>query len=162
MAKTNKINVTENERKIVDFLKSNDEATAAEINKALGTDIKPGSFTNAVKKGFIATADEDREIERPAKRMVKTYALVKADRKEKAKYSETEEAILGVITDTPVTLAELSTALNKKLVPGNISGLIKKENVVIAGEIETEYMAKSKVKVYKLGTVDPDTVAKAE
>ncbi len=151
MSAEKKINVTENERAIVNFLKENGEATAAEINQALGTNIKPGSFTNAVKKGFIATADEDRVIERPAKRSVKVYALVNSDKKENAKYSETEEAILGVITDAPVTLAELSTLVDKKLVPGNVSGLIKKGNITIAGEVETEYMAPAKVRVYKLG-----------
>lgn len=158
-AKEKKINVTENEKAIYGFLAENGSATAAEINSALGTSIKPGSFTNAVKKGFIATEDEDAVIERPAKRSVKTYALVSATEAEKSKYSDTEKAILGVITDKPVTLAELAETLNVKLVPGNISGLIKKGNVEIAGEVEVTYMAKSKVKVYKVGEVDPNTLA---
>ena len=157
--KKKKINVTENEKAIYGFLASNGPATAATINKALGTSIKPGSFTNAVKKGFIATEDEDAVIERAAQRTVKTYALVSTVEAEKAKYSDTEKAILGAITETPTTLADLAEAMGTKLVPGNISGLIKKGNVKIAGEAEVTYMAKSKVKVYKVGSVDPNTIA---
>lgn len=67
--------------------------------------------------------------------------------------NETEQAILNVLANAtePMTLAEISEQVGKKLVSGNINALLTSKGKVVKGEDkEITYVAKKKVATYKL------------
>lgn len=67
--------------------------------------------------------------------------------------NETEQAILNALESAkePLTLAEISKIVGKKLVSGNINALLTSKGKVVKGEDkEITYQAKKKVATYKL------------
>lgn len=67
--------------------------------------------------------------------------------------NETEQAILNALENAnePLTLAEISEIVGKKLVSGNINALLTSKGKVVKGEDkEITYLAKKKVATYKL------------
>ena len=67
--------------------------------------------------------------------------------------NETEQAILNALENAnePLTLAEISEIVGKKLVSGNINALLTSKGKVVKGEDkEITYTAKKKVATYKL------------
>lgn len=67
--------------------------------------------------------------------------------------NETEQAILNALESAkePLTLAEISEIVGKKLVSGNINALLTSKGKVVKGEDkEITYQAKKKVATYKL------------
>lgn len=67
--------------------------------------------------------------------------------------NETEQAILNVLANAtePMTLAEISEQVGKKLVSGNINALLTSKGKVVKGDDkEITYVAKKKVATYKL------------
>ena len=75
----------------------------------------------------------------------------------KINYNETELAILKVVQENeenggePMTLAEISEKVGKKLVSGNINALLTSKGRLVKGEDkEITYQAKKKVATYKL------------
>lgn len=67
--------------------------------------------------------------------------------------NETEQAILNALEGAkePLTLAEISEIVGKKLVSGNINALLTSKGKVVKGEDkEITYQAKKKVATYKL------------
>ena len=97
--------------------------TLAEINSISGVEVLPGNITGLVKKGVILNVGN---------------------------YTETETAILAIMKDAdePMTLAQISEAMGRSLISGNINGLVTKGNVSIAGEVEVPCMSKKKVSQY--------------
>lgn len=67
--------------------------------------------------------------------------------------NETEKKILDCLANAsePMTLAEISNAIGKKLVSGNINALLTSKGKVVKGEDkEIIVQAKKKVATYKL------------
>ena len=129
--------------------------TLAEINAISGVEILPGNITGLVKKGVILNVGKT-VIATPSKRKVSTYAFVTAEPQTNpangkiCNYTETETAILATMKDAdePMTLAQISEAMGRALISGNINGLVTKGNVAVAGEVEVPCMAKKKVSKY--------------
>lgn len=70
-------------------------------------------------------------------------------------YSDTEKKIVAALatSEKPMTLAEIGTAIDMKLTSGNINALVKKGNIEVVGDRETQCPTcgkKSKVKEYRL------------
>jgi len=164
--KVKKVVYNEMDRTIVKTLNSLPEGkgTAKEIATAAGLDkIEPGNLVSAMHKNLIKSVGE-AEVERPTTRKVETYVFVtediakKADGKEYA-YSDTEKAIIAALkgAEKPMTLAELSTAIDKELVSGNINSLVtKKGNIAKAGKVEVEAVTSGIVKVYAVCETLPE------
>ena len=129
--------------------------TLAEINSISGVEILPGNITGLVKKGVILNVGKT-VVAVPSKRKVSTYAFVTAEPQTNpangkiCNYTETETAILATMKDAdePMTLAQISEAMGRTLISGNINGLVTKGNVAIAGEVEVPCMSKKKVSKY--------------
>lgn len=129
--------------------------TLAEINSISGVEVLPGNITGLVKKGVILNVGKT-VVAVPSKRKVSTYAFVTAEPQTNpangkiCNYTDTESAILAAIKDTdePMTLAQISEAMGRTLISGNINGLVTKGNVAIAGEVEVPCMSKKKVSLY--------------
>ena len=129
--------------------------TLAEINAVSGVEVLPGNITGLVKKGVILNVGKT-VIAVPSKRKVSLYAFVTAEPQTNpangkiCNYTETETAILATIkdTDAPMTLAQISEAMGRTLISGNINGLVTKGNIAIAGEAEVPCMSKKKVSQY--------------
>lgn len=148
---------TKTDKAIVEVLKGAAEGlTLAELNQATGLEVKSGHLTGAIKKGLIEAIGE-REIFRPGKRKVATYAFVTADALSNAEgkafnYTDNEKALLVVAAtmEGDFTLAELAVAMNKeRLTSGSINGLVKKGNIAKGAEDRTiEVQVKSSVNVY--------------
>lgn len=148
---------TQTDKAIVDALKgAADGLTLAELNEATGMEIKSGHIVGATKKGLIESIGE-REVFRPGKRKVATYAFVTADALSNAdgkafNYTDNEKILLAAAggIEGDFTLAELATAMNKeRLTSGSINGLVKKGNIA-KGEADRtiEVQVKSSVNVY--------------
>ena len=129
--------------------------TLAEINSISGVEVLPGNITGLVKKGVILNVGKvDAAV--PSKRKVSLYAFVTAEPQTNpangkiCNYTETETAILATMKDAdePMTLAQISEAMGRTLISGNINGLVTKGNVSIAGEVEVPCMSKKKVSQY--------------
>lgn len=147
---------TQTDKAIVGALKGVAEGlTLAELNQATGLEIKSGHLTGAIKKGLIEAIGE-REVFRPGKRKVATYAFVTADvlsdEGKAFNYTDNEKALLAVAAtmEGEFTLAELAVAMNKeRLTSGSINGLVKKGNI---GKCEEDRIiqvqVKSSVNVY--------------
>lgn len=126
----------ENDRTIVATLKGNqDGLTIAEFNALAGTDLKPGSFTGAIKKGLIEVIGE-REVERPSKKLITVYHFENANVAVKEdgsayNYSDNEKAILdnAIHFSDGFSLADLSEKMGVKLTSGSINALVKKGNI---------------------------------
>lgn len=160
-----KINYTEKDRVIVSILKDSEvDLTIAEISAIAGMPIAPGTMTSAVNKGLIAVSGK-KTVERPAKRKVTEYAFVtdevaSAKNGKPANYTDGEKSIMAVLKDseTPMTLAEIASALGKdKLTSGAINGLVGKGNVAKAGEREVEVIGKAEVNTYEFVADVPET-----
>lgn len=129
--------------------------TLAEINAVSGVEILPGNITGLIKKGVILNVGKTDALV-PSKRKVSLYAFVTAEPQTNpangkiCNYTETESAILATIKDAdePMTLAQISEAMGRTLISGNINGLVTKGNVSIAGEVEVPCMSKKKVSQY--------------
>lgn len=129
--------------------------TLAEINSISGVEVLPGNITGLVKKGVIINVGSV-SVAVPSKRKVNTYVFVTAEPQTSpatgkiCNYTETESAILATIKDAdePMTLAQISEAMGRTLISGNISGLVTKGNVAIADEVEVPCMSKKKVSQY--------------
>ena len=129
--------------------------TLAEINAVSGVEILPGNITGLIKKGVILNVGKTDALV-PSKRKVSLYAFVTAEPQTNpangkiCNYTDTERAILATIKDTdePMTLAQISEAMGRTLISGNINGLVTKGNVAIAGEVEVPCMSKKKVSKY--------------
>lgn len=129
--------------------------TLAEINAVSGVEILPGNITGLIKKGVILNVGKTDALV-PSKRKVSLYAFVTAEPQTNpangkiCNYTETESAILATIkdADAPMTLAQISEAMGRTLISGNINGLVTKGNVSIAGEVEVPCMSKKKVSKY--------------
>lgn len=129
--------------------------TLAEINAISEVKILPGNITGLIKKGVILNVGKTDALV-PSKRKVSLYAFVTAEPQTNpangkiCNYTETESAILATIKDAdePMTLAQISEAMGRTLISGNINGLVTKGNVAIAGEVEVPCMSKKKVSKY--------------
>lgn len=129
--------------------------TLAEINAISEVKILPGNITGLIKKGVILNVGKTDALV-PSKRKVSLYAFVTAEPQTNpangkiCNYTETESAILATIkdADAPMTLAQISEAMGRTLISGNINGLVTKGNVSMAGEIEVPCMSKKKVSQY--------------
>lgn len=72
----------------------------------------------------------------------------------KVNYSDTEKKIVSALAeiDGAATLAEIGAKIDMKLTSGNVNALVKKGNIEVAGDRETQCPTcgkKSKVKEYK-------------
>lgn len=129
--------------------------TLAEINTISGVEILPGNITGLIKKGVILNVGKTDALV-PSKRKVSLYAFVTAEPQTNpangkiCNYTDTERAILATIKDAdePMTLAQISEAMGRTLISGNINGLVTKGNVAVAGEVEVPCMSKKKVSQY--------------
>lgn len=129
--------------------------TLAEINSISGVEVLPGNITGLVKKGVILNVGKT-VVAMPSKRKVSLYTFVTAEPQTNpangkiCNYTETETAILAAIKDAdePMTLAQISEAMGRTLISGNINGLVTKGNIAIAGEVEVPCMSKKKVSLY--------------
>ncbi len=129
--------------------------TLAEINAISGVEVLPGNITGLVKKGVILNVGSV-SVSVPSKRKANTYVFVTAEPQTSpatgkiCNYTETESAILATIKDAdePMTLAQISEAMGRTLISGNINGLVTKGNVAVAGEVEVPCMSKKKVSKY--------------
>lgn len=129
--------------------------TLAEINAISGVEILPGNITGLIKKGVILNVGKTDALV-PSKRKVSLYAFVTAEPQTNpangkiCNYTDTERAILATIkdADAPMTLAQISEAMGRTLISGNINGLVTKGNVAVAGEVEVPCMSKKKVSKY--------------
>ena len=129
--------------------------TLAEINTISGVEVLPGNITGLVKKGIILNVGKVDAVV-PSKRKVSLYAFVTAEPQTNpangkiCNYTETESAILATMknADEPMTLAQISEAMGRSLISGNINGLVTKGNISIAGEVEVPCMSKKKVSKY--------------
>ena len=129
--------------------------TLAEINTISGVEVLPGNITGLVKKGVILNVGKT-VVAMPSKRKVNLYAFVTAEPQTNpangkiCNYTETETAILATMKDAdePMTLAQISEAMGRTLISGNINGLVTKGNVSIASEVEVPCMSKKKVSKY--------------
>lgn len=129
--------------------------TLAEINAISGVEILPGNITGLIKKGVILNVGKTDALV-PSKRKVSLYAFVTAEPQTSpatgkiCNYTDTERAILATIkdADAPMTLAQISEAMGRALISGNINGLVTKGNVAVAGEVEVPCMSKKKVSKY--------------
>ena len=160
-----KINYTEKDKVIVSILKDSEvDLTIAEISAIAGMPIAPGTMTSAVNKGLIAVSGK-KTVERPAKRKVAEYSFVTDEvattkNGKPANYTDGEKSIMKVLKDseTPMTLAEIASALGKnKLTSGAINGLVSKGNVAKAGEREVEVIGKAEVNTYEFVADVPET-----
>ena len=155
MSKERTVKYNDNDRLIVATLKNYpDGLTISEFNEIVGSKLVPAQFTNAKNKHLVAVIGE-REISRPSKRKVATYAFVTADvlNNEDGKaynYTDDEKSILGTASqmEGDFTLGELSEAYGSKLASGNINGLVKKGNIQKVGEVTVAAMSKDTVKVW--------------
>lgn len=154
--KTKTITWNDAAKTIVKTLADSDKPlTLAEINAVSGVEILPGNITGLIKKGVILNVGKTDALV-PSKRKVSLYAFVTAEPQTNpangkiCNYTETETAILATIkdADAPMTLAQISEAMGRTLISGNINGLVTKGNVAIAGEIEVPCMSKKKVSQY--------------
>lgn len=165
MAKEKQIVYTEKDRAIVSALQGEvNGLTIAEVNEKTGMDLKPGSFSNAIKKGLIVRVGE-REVERMGTREVSAYELItdevnKGEDGKEFNYSDSEKAIMGVLKGAtePMTLAQIAEALGvEKLSSGAINALVnKKGNVRNVGKIKVQALVKgAPVGVYAVVAVLP-------
>lgn len=165
MAKEKQIVYTEKDRAIVSALQGEPEGlTIAEVNEKTGMDLKPGSFSNAIKKQLIVRVGE-REVERMGTREVSAYELItdevnKGEDGKEFNYSDSEKAIMGVLKGAtePMTLAQIAEALGvEKLSSGAINALVnKKGNVRNVGKIKVQALVKgAPVGVYAVVAVLP-------
>ena len=129
--------------------------TLAEINAISGVKVVAGNITSLVRQGIILNVGTT-SVAVPAKRKVNTYAFITAEPQTNpangkiCNYTDTERAILATIkdADAPMTLAQISEAMGRTLISGNINGLVTKGNVAMAGEVEVPCMSKKKVSQY--------------
>lgn len=129
--------------------------TLAEINAISGVKVVAGNITSLVRQGVILNVGTT-SVAVPAKRKVGTYAFITAEPQTNpangkiCNYTDTERAILATIkdADAPMTLAQISEAMGRTLISGNINGLVTKGNVFMAGEVEVPCMSKKKVSQY--------------
>lgn len=154
--KTKTITWNDAAKAIVKTLAESDKPlTLAEINAVSGVEILPGNITGLIKKGVILNVGKTDALV-PSKRKVSLYAFVTAEPQTNpangkiCNYTDTETAILATIkdADAPMTLAQISEAMGRTLISGNINGLVTKGNVAIAGEVEVPCMSKKKVSQY--------------
>ena len=110
--------------------------TLAEINAISGVKVVAGNITSLVRQGIILNVGTT-SVAVPSKRKI-------------CNYTDTERAILATIkdADAPMTLAQISEAMGRTLISGNINGLVTKGNVSMAGEVEVPCMSKKKVSQY--------------
>lgn len=129
--------------------------TLAEINTLSGVKVVAGNITSLVRQGIILNVGTT-SVTVPSKRKVNTYAFITAEPQTNpangkiCNYTDTERAILATIkdADAPMTLAQISEAMCRTLISGNINGLVTKGNVAVAGEVEVPCMSKKKVSQY--------------
>lgn len=129
--------------------------TLAEINAISGVQVVAGNIAGLVKQGIILNVGK-ASVDMPSKRKVSAYAFVTAEPQKNpangkmCNYTDTEKAILATIkeADAPMTLAQISEAMGRTLISGNINGLVTKGNVTVAGEVEVPCTAKKKVSTY--------------
>ena len=153
----NKTIYSKNDVAIVNALKgAEDGLTLAEINKAVGFELKPGNITGAVRKGLIEVIGE-RDSFRPSKRKVSLYAFVTAEALKNAEgkvsnYTDNEKLVLNAAAtfDGPFSLADLAVVMNKdRMSSGSINGLVKKGNIVKTDAMrEVPTTVKKPVNVY--------------
>lgn len=166
MAKTNKITYTDTDRNIVRVLNTlkdtnpdKDAFTLAEVNEFVTNEdanakaIAPASMTSAFNKGLIGKTDEKLPITRKGTRKVFTYRLVTADAQTKdgkaLPYSDGEKAIIKALAEIEgfITLEDLASNMGvARILPGSVSGLIRKGNVEKCSEddkVEVEAVVKS-------------------
>ena len=129
--------------------------TLAEINTVSGVKVVAGNITSLIRQGIILNVGTT-SVAVPSKRKVNTYTLITADPQinpangKICNYTDTEKAILATIkdADAPMTLAQISEAMDRTLISGNINGLVTKGNVAMAGEVEVPCMSKKKASQY--------------
>ena len=129
--------------------------TLAEINAISGVKVVAGNITSLVRQGIILNVGTT-SVAVPAKRKVNTYAFITAEPQTNpangkiCNYTDTERAILATIkdADAPMTLAQISEAMGRALISGNINGLVTKGNVSMDDEVEVPCMSKKKVSQY--------------
>ena len=129
--------------------------TLAEINAISGVKVVAGNITSLVRQGVILNVGTT-SVAVPSKRKVNTYAFITAEPQTNpangkiCNYTDTETAILATMKDAdePMTLAQISEAMCRTLISGNINGLVTKGNVSIADEVEVPCMSKKKVSQY--------------
>ena len=129
--------------------------TLAEINAVSRVKVVAGNITSLIRQGIILNVGTT-SVAVPSKRKVNTYTLITADPQTNpangkiCNYTDTEKAILATIkdADAPMTLAQISEAMDRTLISGNINGLVTKGNVAMAGEVEVPCMSKKKASQY--------------
>ena len=129
--------------------------TLAEINAVSGVKVVAGNITSLIRQGIILNVGTT-SVAVPSKRKVNTYTRITADPQTNpangkiCNYADTEKAILAAIkdADAPMTLAQISEAMDRTLISGNINGLVTKGNVAMAGEVEVPCMSKKKASQY--------------
>lgn len=144
MGKETKVTYTDNDRAIVNALKGTDGLTLAEIKEATGLNIVSGHIVSAMKKGLIASIGE-KEVMRPAKRLLTVYSFVNRDPKtnkkgETVEFTEGENKVLDAAEtiNGEFILADLAEAMGvEKLSSGSINGLVKNGNIAKADEKRT-------------------------
>lgn len=171
MAKERKIVYSDKDKAIVKVLTANpDGLTLSEICEATAMDIKSGTINSAVLKGLVDKVGT-REVVRNGKRNVATYTLATADVLNKPdgkpfNYTDGEKKLMAVLkdADAPMILAEIAEGMGvEKLSSGAVNGLVKKGNVVKAGEVTVTVPVKAEVTVYAVAKILPETfTAEAE
>ena len=129
--------------------------TLAEINAISGVKVVAGNITSLVRQGVILNVGTT-SVAVPAKRKVNTYAFITAEPQTNpangkiCNYTDTERVILATIkdADAPMTLAQISEAMGRTLISGNINGLVTKGNVSMAGEVEVPCILNKKFSQY--------------
>ena len=129
--------------------------TLAEINAVSGVKVVAGNITSLIRQGIILNVGTT-SVAVSSKRKVNTYTLITAEPQinpangKICNYTDTEKAILATIkdADAPMTLAQISEAMDRTLISGNINGLVTKGNVAMAGEVEVPCMSKKKASQY--------------
>lgn len=144
------------DKAVVEALKANPEGlTLAEINEATGLSLVAGNITSIKNKHLIENVGK-RPIERQGSHKVCTYIFVTNEPAVKdgkqATYTESEQEIMKAANiDGEFTLNELSEKVGRKLVPGSISGLIRKGNLAkTENKVDEPCIVRSTTSVYVL------------
>ena len=153
------IKVNEKIIAIVDALRAiGKPVTLNELNELVGFKVAIGTLRTAINNGFVKVSDEKGISPSINKRPVNVYEFVtdevgKTGKGKEKTYSESEKEILAAFKNAgkPMTLAEVSEVLGRKLVAGSVSGITGAGNIRVIGKVMnvTEYT--NKVNKYEVG-----------
>ena len=161
--KARKVVYTDTDRALVNALKeANEPLTMAQLAEATGLELKSGHLVSAMHKGLIEKAGEiDVEVRKTKTVATYVYATdqiaVRPSVKEGVagkpyNYSATELAIIAALKEAnaPMTLTQISEAINTPLSSGNINALVNTKHNVNRGEdIDVEGIGYNSVNTYR-------------